>query len=344
MTGDAIGVFDGGQLTAGSATVALIDLDSSRLVAGGNSLGDILNVDRVGGANAMTRPAAHLRGPLLHARNGSTLDITGGFVAAANGGRVVVSGPGASTPLVSIEGGSHTVATGGVRAMFDLAGREGNVVRENGLVVDADRPLQHSGRLLDLDKARIGEAAGSGRFVGLDQALLEASLPLLAATNGSLIRTASHAVDLSTSRLTAVGDLIQLNASQFDVVRGALASVGGGGALRVGGNLITLANGSTLNLLNGPVLNVSGNSMVDITGALIAFSGAGNVVNINNTLCANGGCVDRGGLRVQLNGTTPASNVIVNNPITGAGTVNIPANAAHLSVSGAGSRVIIGPR
>jgi hypothetical protein len=265
-------------------------------------------------------------------------------VAAANGGQVVVSGTGASNALVSLEGGSHIVATGGVRAMFDLAGRTESVERENGLVVSADRPLEHGGRLLDLDNAKVGEIVSGARFVGLDRALLEASLPLLAATNGSLLRTTSHAIDLSASRLTAVGDLIQLNASRFDVVSGALANVAGGSWLKVGGNLVTLANGSTLNLQNGPVLNVSGNSLVDISGALIGFSGAGNMVDIKNTLCASGGCVDRGGLRVQLNGTTPAHNVIVNNPITGAGTVNIPASAAHVSVSGAGSRVIIGPR
>ena len=105
---------------------------------------------------------------------------------------------------------------------------------------------------------------------------------------------------------------------------------------------MTLLNGSTLTLSNGPMLNVSGNSGVDITGALIGFSGTPSTVNINNNLCA-GGCATIGGLRVQLNGT-PAANVVINNPITGAGTVNIPANAAHLQVSGVGSRVTIGPR
>ena len=178
--------------------------------------------------------------------------------------------------------------------------------------------------------------------MGLDRALLEASLPLMAATNNSLIRTATNAVDMSAARLTAVGDLIQLNASRFDVVSGALANVMGGSRLTVGGNLITLANGSTLNLMKGPVLNVSGNSLVDITGAMIGFSGAGNAVNITNDLCA-GGCSTIGGLRVRLNGT-PANNVTVNNAVTGQGAVNLSPNAAHLSVSGNGSRVIIGPR
>ena len=45
---------------------------------------------------------------------------------------------------------------------------------------------------------------------------------------------------------------------------------------------------------------------------------------------------------MRLNGTPP-DNVTINNAITGAGTVNLSPNAAHLSVSG-GSRVTIGPR
>lgn len=238
--------------------------------------------------------------------------------------------------------------------MFDLFGRPGNVVLDgSGVVENADHPLRHGGPLLETDGAAIGASAPSERFLRLDNAvldptLLEASLPLLKASNSSLIRTAADAIDLSAARLTVAGDLIQLSASQFTVVNGALVSVRSGGPLGesgsrlvVGGNLVTLLNGSTLTLSNGPVLNVSGNSRVDIAGALIGFGGAPSTVNINNNLCA-GGCTTIGGLRVQLNGT-PAANVVINNPITGAGTVNIPANAAFLSVSGVGSRVTIGP-
>jgi hypothetical protein len=341
MTGDAIGVFDGGELTSESATSALVDLNNSHLVARGNS-GNILNVAGEGGETTGNTPAAHLQGALLNAANGSTLDLTGGFVSAANGGQVVVSGSGASNALVSVEGGSHAVATGANRAMFELSGRDASVIRDaSGLVVSADEPLQHGGRLLDLNNnARIGEGVASGRFVRLDRALLEASLPLMAATNGSLIRTATNALDMSASRLTAVGDLVQLNASRFEVVSGALANVTGGSWLKVGGNLVTLERGSTLNLHNGPVMSVSDNSLVDISGALIGFKGLGNTVNITNNLCANGGCVERGGLRVQLSG---GSNVAISNGITGDGKVNLSPNAAHLSVSG-GSRVTIGPR
>jgi hypothetical protein len=89
--------------------------------------------------------------------------------------------------------------------------------------------------LLETNGAKIGEFQPSQRFLRLDSALLEASLPLLKATNNSLIRTATDAIGLSAARLTIAGDLIQLNASRFDVVSGALASVGNGSSLTVGG-------------------------------------------------------------------------------------------------------------
>ena len=100
----------------------------------------------------------------------------------------------------------------------------------DGFVKDADHPLRHGGPLLETNGAAIGETTPSERFLRLNNAVLdptlfEASLPLLKATNNSLIRTATDAIDLSAARLTIVGDLIQLNASQFDVVSGALANV-----------------------------------------------------------------------------------------------------------------------
>ena len=203
------------------------------------------------------------------------------------------------------------------------------------------------GPLLETNGATIGQGTPSQRFLRLDSALLDASLPLLKATNNSLIRTATDAIDLSVARLTIVGDLIQLNASRFDVVSGALASVRNGSSLMVGGNLVTLMNGSTLNLLNGPVLNVS-DSQVRITGALIGFGGTGgNVVNITNNLCASGGgCRTFAGLRVS--GAVPIfalpPTISVTNPIANPtlGTINLSPNAAHISVSGGSTRVTIG--
>ena len=267
ITGDAIGIFNGGQLTGGGAATALIDLDNSHLTAGPAAGRHVLQVDGFGGGDGVTPSTANLQGALLNAANGSTLSLTGGVLRASNGGQVVL----------------------------------------------------------------------------LDPTLLEASLPLLKVTNNSLIRTATDAIDLSAARLTVAGDLLQLNASHFEVVKGALLNAMQGSLVKIGGNLVSLANGSTLNLIDGAVLNVSGNSSVFIGKALISFVGMNNTVNINNNLCtAAGDCATIGGLKVRLNGT-PAGNVtIINNPIANlnGNRVNAP-NAAYVSVSGTGSRVTI---
>ena len=337
---DVISIFSDGQFTGGSASAALIDLDNAQLTGAGS----VLRVEGdTGGATTM----ALLRGALLNAANGSTLNLTRGFIQASSGAQVTVVDP---DSLVTLQGGSHTIApavpTGSGPSMFDLSGRPANVTVDNGVVVNADRPLRHEGPLLETNGAKIGESTASQRLLRLDSALLEASLPLLKATNNSLIRTATDAIDLSVARLTIAGDLIQLNASRFDVVSGALASVRNRSSLMVGGNLVTLMNGSTLNLLNGPVLNVS-NSQVRITGALIGFGGTGgNVVNITNNLCASGGgCQSFAGLRVSGAVFIFGPTISVTNPIANPtlGTINLSPNAAHISVSGGfNTRVTIG--
>jgi hypothetical protein len=47
---------------------------------------------------------------------------------------------------------------------------------------------------------------------------------------------------------------------------------------------VSLADVSTLNILNGLLLNVSGGSSASIGRSLVSFSGAGNVLNINNSI------------------------------------------------------------
>ena len=51
MTGDAIGIFSGGQFTGGSASAGLIDLENSQLTTGPAPLRSVLNVSGVGGAD-----------------------------------------------------------------------------------------------------------------------------------------------------------------------------------------------------------------------------------------------------------------------------------------------------
>ena len=251
MTGDAIGIFSGGQFTGGSASAGLIDLENSQLHYGASPTPECTQRERrrrsrrgnslhrePAGSLARRRQPNHPQShrhwgipqALLNGANRSALSLTGGFIQVSNGGQVIVSGPGATNSLVTLHGGSHTVAAtpvGSGIGMFDLFGRPANVVLDgNGVVESADHPLRHGGPLLETNGATIGASASSERLLRLDNAvldptLLEASLPLLKASNNSLIRTRTDAIDLSAARLTVAGDLIQLNASQFTVVNGA---------------------------------------------------------------------------------------------------------------------------
>ena len=86
MTGDALGISDGGQFTGGSASAALIELDNAQLTTG-PSFGSVLQVGGFG-ADGVTPATANLGGALLNAGSGSTLNLTGGFIQVASGGQV----------------------------------------------------------------------------------------------------------------------------------------------------------------------------------------------------------------------------------------------------------------
>ena len=201
---DVISIFSGGQFTGGSASAALIDLDNAQLTGAGS----VLRVEGdTGGATTM----ANLRGALLNAANGSTLNLTGGFIQASSGAQVIVV-PRRRTPWSRSTAGAipspPAVPTGPGPSMFDLSGRSANVRSDDWFVVTA--PTSHSstaGPLLETSGATIGETTPSQRFLRLDNAVLDRlswrrACPLLKATNNSLIRTATDAIDLSAARLT----------------------------------------------------------------------------------------------------------------------------------------------
>ena len=81
-------------------------------------------------------------------------------------------------------------------------------------------------------------------------------------------------------------------------------------------------------------------------GPLATFTGAGNSINLTNSLCAGADCITAGGLRFALRNGAVAANVTVTNPtpfVGAAGTVNVAPTAAHFLVSGSGSRVTLAP-
>ncbi len=133
--------------------------------------------------------------------------------------------------------------------------------------------------------------------VDLDQALLNASSPLLAMINGNLTTTSDF------------GRVAGQNAKfEGNLVAGdALIRLDGTSRLTVNGNLFHVSGGAQFTLANGSLLSVQGDSLVDINGGVLAAVGAGstfslsggalvdfgtgtNVVNISNTLCASTSC------------------------------------------------------
>jgi hypothetical protein len=290
----------------------------------------------------------NLRGPLLRASEGSSVNSTGVLVRVGNGGQIVVTG--STDPLVLLLGGTHALASrdfGGFNApIFYLQGRTNAIAAENAdgvaLVLGTDEPLRHAGALFET----VGATVTARQGFRLDTALVQASAPLLNLRPGSAstLTTVFDAIDLvQRVKLTSIGPVVKLDGSHLTVNNGALALVRNGSLLRVTGDFLHLSNASTLNLQNGAVLNVTGNSVVNITGAFVNFGGSGgNAINVSNTLCG-ASCTVIGGLNVNLTGGAVAGNVSVTNPVKngGLGAINAAANAAVINVSGASSKVTI---
>ncbi|HJR00778.1 MAG TPA: FecR family protein [Methylomirabilota bacterium] len=277
---------------------------------------------------------ATLAGPLLHATD-SNLTVPWSLLAVMQGGVVTTS---STDPLVRLDGGAYAFGGAGV-PMFDLYGTTAAVDAETGLTLGTHRPLQHAGSLLDASNATVSAV----QAVRVDNALLEASAPLLVLRNGSTLTTAADTVSLSyQAKVTSLGSVLKLDRSTLTVAGGAALSLTGGSVLRVTGDLFSLMNGSSLSLLNGPLVSLTGGSILNVTGALIGFGGSGgNRVSVANGFCP---CTTIGGIPVSLTGGALASNVSINGAIKngGLGTVNLAPNAALIRVDGAATKVTIG--
>jgi hypothetical protein len=256
------------------------------------------------------------------------------------GGRFISS---TDEPLVKITGGTHALGTD--VAMFDLAGRGTAVDVDSRRLLATDTPLSTGGSLFEAD----GATVTTQQALRVDTALLEATAPLLHLKHGSVLTSAADAITLSgTSRLTAGSTLVAVDASRLAVAMGALVNVAGGSVLNVTGDLLSLRNGSSVSLLNGPLLSVSGGSLASIGGGLVAFGGSGgNLLSVSNSLCG-GSCLLIGGIPVALLNGATAGNVsigagAIQNP--GLGSIKLASpTTALLSVSGAASKVTIGPK
>src|SRR5262249_57090626 len=103
------GVSSGGQVTGGSASAALIELDNAQVTGAGS----VLRADGVGGPTGGTPATATLAGTLLNAANGSALNLTGGLIEAVNGAQITVAA-GTTNPLITLHGGSHTLGASAI--------------------------------------------------------------------------------------------------------------------------------------------------------------------------------------------------------------------------------------
>jgi hypothetical protein len=284
--------------------------------------------------------SASLAGPLLRATD-TNLTVPTSLLTVLPGGSFTSS---TTDPLVSVSGGTHFLGTD--VAMFDLAGSGTGLDADTGLMLATTTALKTGGALFDADAA----AVNTNQVVRLDQALLEASAPLLHLRNGSELTSATDAIALGgQSRLTSnAASLVALNASRMLVSMGSLVSVSGGSVLNVAGNLVSLSNGSSLTLLNGSLLSVSGGSLASIGGSLVSFGGSGgNLLSVSNNLCG-GSCALFGGIPVALLNGATAGNVsigagAVQNASLGSVKLGTPSTAL-IAVSGAGSKVTIGKK
>jgi hypothetical protein len=297
----------------------------------------------------------------------SFITTAGSFLRLDSGAQIVQTG---TDSLVTMLGGSLSVGTGGSGNLFDLTGRAGmtQVDSETGLTVGIDRPIQPGveAPVFQADNGAVVNIRGSAYKV--DTALLEATAPLLNLIGGTSMTTGDSAVELvGRAKVSIPNDavsMVTLRSSALTIANGHLVNVAGGSVLNIAGNLVILADASTLNILNGLLLNVSGGSSASIGRSLVSFSGAGNVLNVNNSIAPtaiiNGipvagpadsfriganaiGGTGSGTIRingVQLTPTTPLSSLTGSLiAIQGGGRVNVGAAA---STGGGASGVITG--
>jgi hypothetical protein len=320
-------LLQGGQSLVRTSTNPLVEF------SGGSATFDSVMVVAAGSS-------ASLAGTLLRATD-TNLTVPTSLLTVLPGGSFASS---TTDPLVSLNGGTHALGTD--VAMFDLAGSGTALDADTGLMLATSSALSTGGSLFEAD----GATVKTNQVVRLDQALLEASAPLLHLKNGSQLTSAADAIALGgQSRLTSsAASLVALNASRMLVSMGSLVNVSGASVLNVSGNLVSLSNGSVLSLLNGSVLSVSGGSLANIGGALVAFGGSGsNRLSVTNNSCG-GSCAVIGGIPVALLNGATASNVsigagAIQNANLGSVQLGTPSTAL-ITVSGAGSKVSIGKK
>ncbi len=364
LTKDVVGVFNGA--TFSSSTISgLISLINTSLTAGTPSInGRMLNVAGLGGPSGTGFATASLK-KLLVSDSESTLALTGGLAGIFAGGQVTTNN--STDPFVLITGGSHSIATNGGTALFQLQGRSTNTFVETdpdaaGLVLGADQPLVHGNELLQTSGGTsIGSTTPSQSGLKIDPALLAATAPLFDLTSSTLTSAIDFVNLVNKAKLSAnipSDSLIKLNASTLTINNGSLVNVTNGSFANITGNLFKVDNTSTINITGGWLVSVSGGSVFKLTGgSLGVFGSTGtNTLNITNNTALCGGChvvtdiTNLAGTKVFLgNGVSPTQVQVTSGfapfaNLTGSNSVNVSgASGAVLAVKDPASKIVLKP-
>ena len=366
VSGSQLMAIFGGAAFSSTTTNPLIALNGTSLkltsvtVGELTDHGDVVKVGGQGGTSGAAFATMNLQGPLLTAASGSALDTSGALTFVFAGGQIVESHP--SSPFVSINGGTHKIATDGGNALFRLFGRTGATTNENvstpglntsssSLTLGTDEPLKRSGTgaFLEVSNASVttNNAGSGGSGVVLDHALLGASAPLLQLKNSASLTLASDAINLTAqAKLTAIGPLVKLDGSTLTINNGHGLLVSNGSFLNVTGDLFSLANASTLNITGGGALFIGGGSVVKIGGGLVNFGGSGgNAINISNGFTPTAGCSTQcgpfGSNSTLQNGASFGNVSISSNAIKNSGLGSFSVTGSAIILDGSTSKVII---
>ncbi|MGH8065362.1 MAG: FecR domain-containing protein [Candidatus Entotheonellia bacterium] len=265
--------------------------------------------------------------PLLNAVN-SDLTFDFAVVESAFGGRIVST---STAPFIALDGGS-LISSG---HLFLLSGNGA------GPKSTLSAPLQTGGTLLEAINGTTIDVAGNA--LRLDQALLEATRPILSLlgspTKDTSLSTGSSTMDLVKSSVVSTGPVVALDRGLINVRNGPLISLANGSTLVVTGDLLQLLNGSRINVFNGPLVRVTGGeSLLNVSGALVAFGGTGgNAIVVNNTIAPTS---MQSGLPVSATGG--GSIVIGPNPVKEPtlGSISVSPGGSLIQATGGGTVTI----
>src|SRR5262249_61718051 len=100
---------------------------------------------------------------LFRPANGSALNLTGGFIEAANGGQVNVA-PSATSPLITLHGGSHTL---GASAIGVSGGGQFSGGSASASLIQLDNAQLTGPEWVRAEEGRVGNAGGTSGWTTL---------------------------------------------------------------------------------------------------------------------------------------------------------------------------------